>query len=479
MSSARRVLIVLAAPFLSITMSAQQPLSGILAFTHAAAIDVAAGRVMPDVTVIVTAGRISAVGKSASVRVPKGAQTVDASGKFLIPGLWDMHVHIQDEQELPLYVANGVTGVRVMWGRPFHHEWRMRVESGSLTGPRMVIGSGIVDGPVPIWPGSISVRNEEEAREAVRKSKAEGAEFIKVYELLPRAAFFALADESKRQGISFAGHVPQLVSAGEAADAGMKSMEHLTGILQASSSREAQLRSVTLAKVENLHGNKASQYIPEERQLMMDSFSLEKEKSLIEHLRTTRTWQTPTLIVLRNSEVPDGNALQNDPRLKYIPASLKSSWAEQVDPGKRSPEAIAFEKWAYERQVETVGLMHGAGTELLAGSDVRNPYCMPGFGLHDELALLVQAGLTPAEALRAATLNPARFLGREADLGTIAQGKTADLVLLDGNPLQDIRNTTKIGAVVFNGRFADRAALDRMLSQAEAVALASGKRPAN
>jgi hypothetical protein len=190
-------------------MTAQQPLPDMLAFTHAAAIDVAAGRVMPDMTVIVTAGRISAVGKSSTLRVPKGAQIVDASGKFLIPGLWDMHVHIADEQELPLYVANGVTGVRVMWGLPVHHEWRMAIESGSLTGPRMFIGSRIVDGPLPVWSESISVRNEQEAREAVRQARAEGAEFIKVYEVLPREAFFALVDESKKQGLSFAGHVPQ------------------------------------------------------------------------------------------------------------------------------------------------------------------------------------------------------------------------------------------------------------------------------
>ena len=137
-----------------------------------------------------------------------------------------------------------------------------------------------------------------------------------------------------------------------------------------------------------------------------------------------------------------------------------------------------FVKWRYEREVETVGLMRDAGISLLAGSDVRNPYCMPGFGLQDELALLVQAGLSPAEALRTATLNPARFLGREADMGTIARGKIADLVLLDGNPLADIHSTTRINAVVSNGRLTGRAALDRMLSQAEAAAIAStGPRP--
>jgi hypothetical protein len=172
-----------------------------------------------------------------------------------------------------------------MWGLPVHHEWRMAVESGSLTGPRMVIGSRIVDGRAPVWPESISVRNEQEAREAVRQSKAEGAEFIKVYDLLPREAFFALVNESKKQGLSFAGHVPQLVSAGEAADAGMKSMEHLTGILQASSSKETELRSLLRATPENRRASSDPRFGLEARRLMRDSFSLEKEKALLKHLK--------------------------------------------------------------------------------------------------------------------------------------------------------------------------------------------------
>ncbi|MGH9913929.1 MAG: amidohydrolase family protein, partial [Pyrinomonadaceae bacterium] len=186
-------------------------------------------------TVVITGGRISEIGKTGKVRLPKDAQVVDATGKFLIPGLWDMHAHWSQKEYLPLFTANGVTGTRIMWGFPYHHAWRKQIESGTLLGPRMNIASPIIDGPNPIWRGSTAVSNETEGREAVVKSKKDGADFIKVYSLLPRDAYFAIADEAKKQGIPFAGHVPESVSAGETSDAGQKSIEHLTGIILASS----------------------------------------------------------------------------------------------------------------------------------------------------------------------------------------------------------------------------------------------------
>src|SRR5262249_19092575 len=158
-------------------------------------------------------------------------QVIDARGKFLIPGLWDMHVHWEMKDYLPLFIANGVLGVRVMWGMPIHHEWRKEISAGTLLGPRLNIASPIIDGPHPIWKGSVSVGNDAEARQAVIQAKQNGADFIKVYSLLPREAYFAIADETKKLGLPFAGHVPEAVNAGEASDAGQKSIEHLTGVL--------------------------------------------------------------------------------------------------------------------------------------------------------------------------------------------------------------------------------------------------------
>jgi cytosine/adenosine deaminase-related metal-dependent hydrolase len=193
-------------------------------------------------TVVMTGSQISAIGETGNVHVPPEAQVVDATGKFVIPGLWDMHVHWNLKDYLPLFIANGVTGVRLMWGVPMHHAWRAEIEQGTLLGPRLVIASPIVDGPLPIWHGSIAVGNAAEAREAVRTSKQAGADFIKIYDRLPRDAFFAIADETTKQGLRFAGHVPQSVSVVEAVEAGQHSIEHLTGILLASSTREEELR---------------------------------------------------------------------------------------------------------------------------------------------------------------------------------------------------------------------------------------------
>src|SRR5262245_40155352 len=208
------------------------------AITNVGIIDVRGGLVRPRMTVVVVGSRIAEVGQVGQVAVPGRARVVDASGKFLIPGLWDMHVHWYDKQSLSLFTANGVTGVRQMFGFPVHLEWRRELDSGKLLGPRMAIASPIVDGPAPFWPNSIAVPNADEGRKAVQKVKKWGADFVKVYTYLPREAYFAIADEAKREGIPFAGHVPWSVTAAEASTAGQKSVEHLTGVLLSCSSRE-------------------------------------------------------------------------------------------------------------------------------------------------------------------------------------------------------------------------------------------------
>jgi imidazolonepropionase-like amidohydrolase len=464
-----RLLLFATVLFLSITASAQDLSSNIFAFTHVAVIDVVSGRAMPDMTVIVADGRISAIGKASAQKPPANAQVINASGKFLIPGLWDMHIHWYDQRYLPLFLVNGVTGVRIMWGGSVHHRWQKETETGSLMAPRMVIASPIVDGAKPVWPTSIAVSGAEEAREAVRKSKSEGAQFIKVYEFLSRDAFLAIADESKKQGLPFVGHVPLQVSALEASDAGMKSIEHLTGLFETSSTRVSELRDLFRRSYQGrLDGSPDDPGLSQQlRQLLIESYSREKEEAVLARYKRNHTWQTPTLTVLRTSEIYD-ETRRSDPRLKYLPQSLESDWARSLEQLKTQP-FVEYRTWRYGKQIEAVGMMKNLGVGLLAGTDVLNPYCFPGFSLHDELAAFVEAGLTPAEALRTATINPAKFLGREADLGTIAKGRIADLVLLDADPLQDIRNTTRINAVVVNGRLLDRTTLDKMLSQVEAI----------
>ncbi len=450
-----------------------------LAITHVTVIDVTGGPARPDMTVLINGNRITEVGKSGKVRVPKHAQIVNASGKFLIPGLWDMHVHWYEKDYLPLFIANGVTGIRIMWGMPMHHQWRKEIDAGQLLGPHMLIASPLVDGPKPVWPGSITVANASEARQAVIQAKRDGADFIKVYSLLPRDAYFAIADESKKQDISFEGHVPISVSAEEASNAGQKSIEHLTGVLPACSTRQAELlksSQQTLAAiiagrqppVSAVHGAASREW----EELALETYSPQKAEALFAELKKNKTWQCPTLTVLRSIAFLDDPSFTNDSRLKYMPRDVRASWDPKTDfrLKTRTAEDWARSKKVFSKDAEIVGAMQRAGVKILAGTDTLNPYCFPGFSLHDELGLLVKAGLSPMEALQAATLNPARFMGKEKDFGTVETGKIADLVLLDANPLNDIANTKRIDAVVLGGRFFPRASLDGMLAKVEALA---------
>ncbi len=448
-----------------------------LALTHVNIIDVTGGPVMADMTVVITGDRVTAIEKAATIRLPDGTRVVDASDKYLIPGLWDMHVHWYDERFLSLFVANGVTGVRQMFGSPMLTEWRDRAWGPEQFAPRQVIASPIVDGPNPIWPGSIRVGTAEEGRKAVLDIKTAGFDFVKVYNRLPREAYFAIADESKKQGIVVCGHVPSAVSALEASDAGQKSIEHLTGVLRGCSNAADEIAG---ERARVMAGSSAQTGIDRATREMLsrlvekllDTYDEEKAAALFARFARNGTWQCPTLTVNRSLAFRGDADFRNDPRLKYMPEGIKASWRPEHDPflGTATAEDFAVAKRMYRKQLETVREMRRAGVQFLAGTDVLNAFCFPGFSIHDELVLLVEAGLTPMEALQAATLNPAEYLGMSDSLGAIESGKIADLVLLDANPLDDIGNTGRIAAVVVGGRLIDRAQLDEMLASAERIA---------
>jgi imidazolonepropionase-like amidohydrolase len=467
-------------PLLLSSAIAQEPSSKVqspLILTHVTVIDATGAPAQRDMTVIISNGRISKISKGSDVRPTHDSRLIDASGEFLIPGLWDMHVHWTRTEYLPLFLANGVTGMRIMWGNAQHHEWRSQVEAGRLLAPHMVIASAIVDGPKPFWPGSIAVSTEAQARQAVAEVKQAAADFVKVYSYLPRAEYFAIADEAKKQGIPFAGHVPLDVSAEEASNSGQKSFEHLIGILPATSTRSddiIQANRFDLAdEMVAEHPSFPGQHAKMLRQVELDTYSTEKAATLFALLKKNGTWQVPTLTALRSIAYSDDSSFTHDPRVKYMPPSLRRQWTSPDVAnlyGPHTAEDFAFAKKEFAKDLQLVGDMQKAGVGVLAGTDALNPFCMPGFSLHDELALLVKAGLTPMQALQAATLNPARFLGSEKDFGTIEEGKVADLLLLDANPLDDIANTKKINAVVYGGRLLTRSELDKMLSDVEATA---------
>jgi imidazolonepropionase-like amidohydrolase len=439
-----------------------------LAITGVTVIDATGAPARPDMTVVVTGDRIRAVGESGEVVVPKGAQVVDGKGKYLIPGLGDMHVHTAGPSFLPLYLANGITGVRDMHALDPDAIFGLRkqVQEGKQPGPRVVAAGPLVDGPNPFVPGSLVAANAAEGREAVRKLKKMGADFVKVYTKLPREAYLSIADEAKKQGLPLAGHLPESVSAAEASDLGQKSIEHLTGVELACSDREDELRREAVAALAKADNQAAMELLGRIGARAADSFSDKKARALYARFVRNGTWQVPTLTVLHSLVSLDDPKFTADPRVKYMPPSLSSYWSLM----KLSPETAAGLKRAYKRATGLVRAMHQAGVPFLAGTDTPGvPYVFPGFSLHDELALLVaEGGFTPLEALQAATRDPARFLGREKDLGTVEPGKLADLVLLDADPLTDIHNTTKIAAVVANGRLLPRRELDRMLADVEA-----------
>ncbi len=445
-----------------------------LVLTHITVVDTITGQLLPDRTVAIHGNRIGAITDGTGPRMSKDAQVIDETGKFLIPGLWDMHVHPHGRDYLPLFIANGVTGIRVMWGNPENFEWRKDIQAGLLIGPRMTIASTIIDGARPFWPGSIAVHNEAEAREAVDGAKAIGVDFVKVYSFLTREEYFAIADEAKKQGIPFAGHVPIAVTAEEAAKAGQKSVEHLTGVLPACSTLNDKWNAAGRADLDDyLRGGPrlfegARQHALREE--MIGSYSPQKAAALFEVFKKNETWQVPTLTLWRMFSSLTDPGFTNDPRLKFVPVRERESW----NPAEAAKESVAdntaLSQKDFMADEKVVGAMQKAGVRIMAGTDTGNPFCISGFALHDELKLLVQSGLTPLEALQSATLNPARFMGKEGDFGTVAEGKISDLVVLEANPFDDIANTEKISVVIFDGKFISKSEINAMLKTVDALA---------
>jgi len=429
--------------------------SNSFAFTHVTVIDATGTPPQPDQTVLITGNRIAALGPTRQVHVPQGARVINASGKFLIPGLADMHVHLTDMQEVavPLLIANGVTSVRDMGGDlAVIDRFKDAIEKGELLGPRIVRAGPFVDGPKPDLHYRLVVTNEREARAAAHTLKRMGVDFIKTHSGISREAFFAVTDEAKKVGLPVAVHPSANLTIAEITDAGAKSIEHAQSFFD-----------VVVLNPANKDKNK--------RQLIEARYFGAGGQQLYARFIRNGTWIVPTLIVFDTVARAYEKDETREARLKYITPGIKQMWATLFPTQPASEQFIQALKHNFEvYTLRVVGEMNRAGVGLMAGSDTGVRNIFPGFSLHDELALLVRAGLTPMQALQTATSNPAKFLNGQDELGTIALGKLADLVLLDANPLADIHNTTKVNAVVVNGRLLERVRLDRMLAEAQAKA---------
>lgn len=452
-------ILVLLLTLCCIAVKAQE--KSVIVFRSATVIDMTGEQPKPNMTVIVRGNRIAEVGKN--IKIPKNARVVDASGKFLIPGLWDMHTHMfnnisragtnDKDINFPLFIANGVTGVRDMFSDAedikLARQWNSEIDGGTTIGPRISVGSVIVDGVPTFLPNLLGVKNAEEARAAVRKLKDSGAGFIKVYWNLSPEAYFAIADEAKKLKIVFAGHVPFLVSATDVSNAGQKSIEHLTGIIETCSSKEDELRK--------------KEWTPAVDEETIATYDEKKCLNLFKRFAKNKTYQVPTLILHRGMALHDDEGFLDNPSFRYVSKATLKEWANS--PQLSRIHNLKIRKQRFEWKLETIGKMHRAGVPILAGTDNNNPYVVPGFALHDELELFVKAGMTPMQALETATTNPAKYFELTQTHGTIEKGKMADLVLLNANPLADISNTRKINAVISGGRLLKRADLDEMLNK--------------
>lgn len=482
-----------------IVAQVKQPLKNRpVVFRNVTLIDMTGEQPKPNMTVVISGDRIVEIGKS--VKIPKNAQVIDASGKFLIPGLWDMHVHplpaSRWEWASRVQIANGVTGNRVPGtSRPLAEIVRLRedIRQGKLIAPRFIANGPIIDGPPATRKDRSYPATPDEMRKEVNRLHNAGMDFIKVYTNLSRESFFAAVEETRRLGIPLDGHVPLTLTTAEASDAGMRSIEHAYRHRMSCATAETEILDLLKEqkKAQAADNYKLSWELEDRAFLLgLNTYSSEKCVELGRRFARNGTWFVPTLVEMRTrfrSEYPDDPVFLDrfkDARLRYLPKATVQQWRDEMVwdigflTGRMAFAGQEEEKVFRDREREVANRLkmvfdlHRGGADLLAGTDADANFHFVFFGssLHEELELFVKAGLTPMEALRTATVNPARFLKAEDSLGTIEKGKLADLVLLDANPLEDIKNTTKIRAVVFNGRYLDRQALDELLKQAEKAA---------
>jgi imidazolonepropionase-like amidohydrolase len=420
------------------------PLDSLQAITHATVIDPARGATeQPDMTIVIRGSHLLKVGTTASVAVPAGAVIHDASDRFVIPGLWDAHVHLSQvgPNAVPLLVANGITSVRDM-GSDFRQilQWRAARASGALI-PRIISPGPKLDG------GSFVQRllnggNHErrvltspaDARRTIDELKTAGVDFIKVHNHITPDLYAAIVVESRKDDLPFAGHLPMSGPLAAAA-AGQRTIEHGRGMLLCSVDTWARIES-------DSHARDDAEYCA----------PLAEQPQIFPALLRAGAWFTPTLVSWR------GQAMVGDPTLprwlvglpgdSAVWPALRRHWDDMA-----GSTPTAFERQLMEQFRSLTSAASRAGVPLLAGTDLGDPYVIPGFALHDELQLMVSAGVTPLAALQSATSEPARALSVSDSVGTIAAGQVADLVLLDADPLTDIRNTRRIVAVVLNGHW--------------------------
>jgi len=439
-----------------------------LLVTGATVVDVRTGALLPDRTIAIRGDSIVSVTAGSRTPLPPARRVVDARGKFVIPGLSDMHVHFgggpalvaENRALLPLYVAHGVTAVRDAAAdlSDVVLAWRDSVARGLLQGPTIFTSGPKLEGIASVWPGDLEVGSRAEVDRALDSLQALRVDFVKLTDnTLDPALFLYALGELRKRGLTSSAHVPQPVAVRDAVEAGLGSIEHMSYAIKAGSPREAELSRARAA------GRLPSRVPAEDAVARYDSATAMATYRLMARRGTAIT---PTLLISRTLAYLDRDDHADDEYLRYIGPGLQATYRGRVERAARDDSAaIARRHRAFEFSSAKLPLLKRAGVTILAGTDAGflNSYVYPGIGLHQELELLVAAGLSPLDALRAATIDGARFLHRERRAGTVEPGRVADLVILDRDPLRDIRATRDIHAVVLRGAYLDRAALDGML----------------
>ena len=462
-----------------------------IAITHVNVVDVVAGEIRADQTVLIANGKIAVAGPANSVAAPRDATAIAADGEYLMPGLWDMHVHLRSDQSTPdtrmpaenesmldLFLPNGVVGICEMGGDLADQviRWRDEIRAGQREGPRILTAGRKLDNDPPAWSGSIGVKTPEEARQAILQIKQSGADFVKVYfRTVPPEAFRAVIDEAHRQHLKVTGHKPTNMSIQELLDTGIDGMQHAEYLLATAREAYDDLQRERSRRTDTPWAMDATE--ASARMLALED--KKEEERLYQSMAQKQFWVTPTLSIYAHTLEHGVRDYDLDEHKRFFFPGIWRSWDPKV--GTRKPfegRALTLRQAAVKHWEQAALAAFKAGVPMMLGTDcgANNDHQMPGWSTHEELQALVKIGLTPAEALRLATVNAAKWRG-DADEGTVEQGKVADLVLLRANPLSNIQHTKEVEAVFQGGRYYPQYRLQGMLKRAEAEARSAAAGP--
>lgn len=451
---------------------AAQPVD--LLIRHANVIDVRTGKVAREQAVAIRGGDIVAVGADRAAAAGFTAtQTIDATGRFVMPGLWDMHVHfgggpelIQENKDLlPLYLAHGITSIRDCAGDLAEEvlAWRDQIRTGALLGPTLYTSGPKLEGLKPMWKGTIEVGTEAEVNAALDRLQGLKVDFVKITDntLKPELFLYAVR-EAKRRGLKTSAHIPAAITVEQAGEAGLTSIEHMSYALRVGAPREAAIAADVATG--RITGGEASQQ-------SLAGFDAATAKAGYRKLAALGMFITPTLNGSKATTYLDRDDHKSDAYLAYIGPGLKKTYEWRVErASKDDAAAIARRHRNYEKAADLLPLLQSSGMTVIAGTDAGflNSFNYPGIGLHDEMGIFVAHGLTPLQTLQAATLAGPKYFGVSDRYGAVAGGKAADILILDRNPVHDIAATRTVRGVVLRGRYFDRTSLDAMLTEAKA-----------